>query len=521
MPKKLLIVGWDGADWEIIDDLLKRGCLPNVADMLDHGVRGDLASTIPSHSWAAWSSFLTGMHPGGHGVYDFVEHDPFHPQKRVPVTSSSLKAETFLERLSASTSGHEVRVGNIPVTFPPIPVRGRMISGVAVPPNTGFVFPPEWEPELQRRAPFPLNGMEWVTAKSNQEALVDEARSLVKRRTQSFEVLLEGDWSVAACVYLATDRLQHAFGAYLLPTHPRHSDLSETPMANRLRDLYQDLDAALGRLRAHAGPDCAVVLMSDHGFRPLVYAANLNKLLSELGLAVRARTAGATTSARRSSLARAVRKSRLGQPLKKRLARPSILDWSRTTAYQSAMGGGVSLNLKGRTPHGTVEASDYEKTRDDVRDRLLSFADPNTGQHPVREVLYKEDLYHGPFADLAPDMFVQPSDLWSFAHTDALTEETDWPSGGHRHHGILLGVGDGIPKADLGEKSIVDVPATALAMCGVSAQDLDGEPIEEISGLAEERLEEVSPVSRLPAAGLSEQDEEHISQHLRDLGYIE
>jgi predicted AlkP superfamily phosphohydrolase/phosphomutase len=156
-----------------------------------------------------------------------------------------------------------------------------------------------------------------------------------------------------------------------------------------------------------------------------------------------------------------------------------------------------------------------------VTERLLSFTDPNTGQHPVREVLNKEDLYDGPFADLAPDMFVQPNDLWSFAHTDALTETTDWPSGGHRHHGILLGVGEGIAKSDLGEKSIVDVPATALAMCGVSAKGLDGHPIEEISGPADAKAEEVSTVSRRPAAGLSEQDEEHISQHLRDLGYIE
>src|SRR5438105_11345212 len=141
MPERLLIVGWDGADWEILDDLLARGLLPHLTRMLEEGVRGTLQSTVPSHSWAAWSSFLTGMHPMGHGVFDFVERDSTDPQRRIPVSSASIRAVTFLERLSQA--GHEVRCGNVPVTFPPIRVHGRMISGVAIPRRAAFVHPPE------------------------------------------------------------------------------------------------------------------------------------------------------------------------------------------------------------------------------------------------------------------------------------------------------------------------------------------------------------------------------------------
>src|SRR6059058_1469019 len=131
MSDRLLIIGWDGADWDILDDLLARGLLPNVARLLEEGGRGTLRSTIPSHSWAAWSSFLTGMQPTGHGVFDFVERDETDPQRRIPVSSTSIQAVTFLERLSGA--GHEVRCADVPVTFPPISVRGRMISGVAIP----------------------------------------------------------------------------------------------------------------------------------------------------------------------------------------------------------------------------------------------------------------------------------------------------------------------------------------------------------------------------------------------------
>ena len=64
MKNQILIVGWDGADWEIIDDLIARGELPHVADMVRSGAWGTLHSTIPINSWAAWPTFLTGTGPG-------------------------------------------------------------------------------------------------------------------------------------------------------------------------------------------------------------------------------------------------------------------------------------------------------------------------------------------------------------------------------------------------------------------------------------------------------------------------
>jgi predicted AlkP superfamily phosphohydrolase/phosphomutase len=70
---RVLIIGWDGADWRILDPLLERGALPNLRSLLDRGGRAVLRSTIPTHSWAAWPSFLTGVDPVDHGVYDILE----------------------------------------------------------------------------------------------------------------------------------------------------------------------------------------------------------------------------------------------------------------------------------------------------------------------------------------------------------------------------------------------------------------------------------------------------------------
>ena len=250
---RLLIVGWDGADWDILDPLMQGGYMPTLLGMTRDGLRGDLASTIPSHSWAAWSSFLTGVNPGRHGVYDFVEVHPNEPQRRIPISSDSIKAPTFFEHLSAA--GQEVRIGNVPVTFPPFPVRGRLISGVAIPPGAEFAYPPEWGHDLERRAPFPVNGMEWTAFRERPAALVGEARDLEARRTDSFLMMLEGDWSVATCVYVAPDRLQHPFARYLIQGHPDYQRLVDTPLAESLRVAYRALDLHLEQLRAAAGPN--------------------------------------------------------------------------------------------------------------------------------------------------------------------------------------------------------------------------------------------------------------------------
>jgi len=518
--ERLLIIGWDGADWQILDDLIKRGCLPNVARMLDEGARGNLASTIPSHSWAAWSTFMTGLNPGSHGVYDFLERHPTQPGKRIPVSSRSIKAVTFFERLSES--GRELRIANVPVTFPPIRINGRMISGVAIPPGSPYVYPADFAQRLNSLAPFPINGMEWLRFEDRPMALVEETRWFNERRTASFELLLEGNWDVAVCVFVSPDRLQHAFGAQLLPTHPDYAEQADTPLAEAVRATYTHLDRQIERLRELAGHNATTILMSDHGFRPINRIADLTRIVLDLGFARQSRSADTTTALRRSSLWRTVGRSRVGRALKQRMRAPSTVEWSNTVAYQSAKGGGVSVNLVGREPAGTVPEADYERVREEVREGLLSWRERETGGAPIGNVWFKEELYSGPHVDLAPDLVVQANDMWTFKNMDTITATTRWPSGEHRRSGILLSCGGGTASGSLGERDIADIAATALAFTGVTTADLDGRPIQEITGdRSTEAPVAVDVQERRSSAELTEDEEEHIARHLRDLGYIE
>jgi len=212
--------------------------------------------------------------------------------------------------------------------------------------------------------------------------------------------------------------------------------------------------------------------------------------------------------------------------MKQRVRMPSGLDWTQSRAYPSVTVGGISLNLKKREPQGIVEPRDYQSVRERLREALLSFEDPATGAKPIQEVLRREEIYSGPYFHLAPDLFALPGNLWSFSHysfqDDQLSATTEWPSGDHRQTGILVARGASIAAGDLGTKKLRDVAPTALAFCGLRVEGVEGEPIKEIAGRSADEVA-VPARARVDAPGpqLSAEEEEDISRHLRDLGYIE
>jgi predicted AlkP superfamily phosphohydrolase/phosphomutase len=208
---------------------------------------------------------------------------------------------------------------------------------VAIPRGTTFVTPPSFAAELEARANFPINGLEWMRHHDEPGSLVNEALRLVEQRTDAFEVLLEGSWDAAVCVFVAPDRLQHPMGAYLPPTHPEHGSLRETQVGESLCQVYSRLDDALGRLRRASGPDALTIVMSDHGFRPIAHIAGTRKLLETLGFASAGSRARLARSIRRSAPARVVTRTRAGYWMKNRVRAPSTLDWG-ARAYSAGSG---------------------------------------------------------------------------------------------------------------------------------------------------------------------------------------
>src|SRR5918994_6505333 len=173
---RVLLIGWDGADWRILDPMLEAGLLPNLQSLIDRGTRGVLKSTIPNHSWAAWPSFLTGVEPSNHGVYDIFEKN-LGQRKHLPVTYHSIKEKTILSDLTEA--GVTTVMTNLPLTFPPPRIDGKLVSGGVLPKWRPITHPESLGEELEKAGgPFPINGMSWTTFRNRPGPLIEEAVAL-------------------------------------------------------------------------------------------------------------------------------------------------------------------------------------------------------------------------------------------------------------------------------------------------------------------------------------------------------
>lgn len=145
MPKKVIVIGLDGLEPSIVDAMLSRAELPNLARVRQSGAYSRLKTTYPAQTPVAWSSFATGTNPGGHGIFDFISRDP---QNRLPDAALSrferpksmfAPPRVVNQRqgrpfwLTLTQAGIPSTVLRCPCTFPPDELKGNMLSGVGVP----------------------------------------------------------------------------------------------------------------------------------------------------------------------------------------------------------------------------------------------------------------------------------------------------------------------------------------------------------------------------------------------------
>ncbi|MGH2654027.1 MAG: alkaline phosphatase family protein [Actinomycetota bacterium] len=524
---RVLLIGWDGADWRILDPMLESGMLPNLRTLIDRGARGVLRSTTPNHSWAAWPSFLTGMEPSNHGVYDIFEKET-GVRKNLPVTYRSIKEKTMLADLAAA--GCTTVMTNLPLTFPPPRVDGKIVAGGVLPKWRPFTHPESLAGELEQAGmPFPINGMSWTTFRNRPEPFLEEARELTEARTKSNLHLLDTtDWRFASLIYVATDRVQHCLDKYVAPDHPDFATLSRQALAEKVRDVYRVLDDALGRILERAQDDDLVLFISDHGFQSCTRALHMDRLLEHLGFlrfAASKAVFGPMQWGPMRSVARRVYDA-LG--LHGRISLPQSVTWQKTVAFTSvrSTGEGVSINVAGREPDGIVDPGDYETTRDRVMEALGAFVDPATGKKPIRRVLRREDVFTGRHADTAPDILLEPAPLYSLTHAKSMVEDADWLSGDHRMDGVIAARGPRVrPDAFAEPALLVDMAPTILAALGVpTSVKHDGQVLSAVVG--DEASVAAAGVREPEAAadettGLAEDEALEVEEHLRGLGYLE
>jgi len=531
MPQFLLI-GLDGADPVLAARWMDTGHLPHLARLRERGGFLPLASTRPPVTFPAWTTCVTGVNPGKHGIFDFTEVPPGAHGIRF-VNSTHRRAPVLWNILS--DAGKRVGVIGVPGTYPPEPVNGFLAAGfdspVATAMDPSFVYPRSLYPELRgwRFAELQEShiGPGWHDA-----ALPVLLRKIDDKEAIACRMLQREPWDFFMVVFGESDTVSHHFWMFHDPGSPRHQPGREDAILR----VYKRLDAAVGRLAAAAGEGVCLAVVSDHGFGGAgTGVVHLNNWLAKQGL-LRFTPGGARDSLLKRVALRAT-PVRLRGALFRRLrglatraeskSRFAGIDWPRTLAWSEELNyfPSIRVNLAGREARGQVTPADYNAFVQDLCARLEAWA-------PVARAWPRAELFEGPCVERAPDIILELALEDGYSHSclrsrggpafrrlrpdEYIGGKERGMNGAHRPEGVLF----------LSEKpaarsaALQDIAPTVLAHLGVAAPPMDGR------SLFEEQAIPDAPGAAAPhpLAGETEYTREEqalIEARLRALGYYE
>lgn len=537
VAQRLLIIGLDGATFEILDPLLDAGRMPHLRRFMDEGVRGVLSSTQPPITPAAWTTFMTGKGPGRHGILDFETYDATTHTLTFNSTYE-IREKTLWQLLSEKG----LRVGsiNVPMTYPPKPVNGFMISGFETPSvDAQFTWPPELKDEIFRLIPNYDYRTNWRrTAFGRRAQLADNLDYIANSFDQGAKLTRYcGDrfgWDVLMTVFKLVDNLQHKAWKYLDPRFNRRFR-QEAELAAR---CFTRLDDVLRDLFDYAAEqDATVLIMSDHGHGSLDGKAQPNLLLKQWGyLSLRGGWEQAVTRTQnwwhRWSKGRATRFEQGSRGIERDLA----VDWSRTRACVMHAGiyGYLYINLKGRGPHGIVPPSEYESLRNELAERLsrATVRHPDGHTTPIFTHVHKTEELYGCLREdnpNLPDLLLAPHPGFAVVRKIRGRRPVRWCGvnrleGTHRVEGILALGGPNVRRGARVDANIVDITPTTLAALGLRVPvDMEGRVITAAFSLEPivEQEPPVEKVRRVAEEAYTEDDRRILEQRLSDLGYLE
>ncbi|MEM2144380.1 MAG: alkaline phosphatase family protein [Candidatus Jordarchaeaceae archaeon] len=440
MSKKVLIIGLDCAAPELVFEKFLDE-LHNIKKMLHHGVYGKLKSCIPAITVPAWMVMMTGRDPGTLGLYGF-RHKKSYSYETWTASSKSVKHKTIWDILSEK--GLKSCVVGVPPSYPPKPINGCMISCFITPDATkDYTYPPELKNELKEQFQEYIFDVEFRT--EERDKVLEQICEMTKQHFKVVSYLIQKkEWDFFAFVEIGLDRIHHAFWKFFDKEHPKY--VPNNKYENVIKEYYKYLDKEIGNLLELVDQNTIVIVVSDHGAKGMKGAFCINQWLMKEGyLKIK------------------------DKPERGTALEESQIDWSKTKAW--GWGGyyaRIFINVEGREPQGTVTPEDYEKTLDELAEKLKQIHGPD-GETFNNKVYKPEEIYDELNGD-PPDLIVYLDDLyWRSAGTVGydtlyLSENDTGPDDAvHSEYGVFI-LYDPTKKSglELQNLNILDVAPTIL-----------------------------------------------------------
>lgn len=498
--ERVCVIGLDCAEPSLVFERYRKD-LPFFQRMMSLGTYGPMESTIPPITVPAWMCMMTGRDPGTLGVYGFRNRRNRSYGDLEFANSHHVRVPTVWDILGEQN--RESIVVGVPLTYPPKPLKGVLVSDFLAPDTSAeYTFPPALREEIKEVVGDYLLDARGFREK-NRDALLSEVYTMTERRfLLAKHLLATRPWSLLVMVEMGPDRMHHAFWRYMDADHPFHEPGHRYEHA--IRDYYRFVDDQIARFTQSLPPNTLLLVVSDHGAKRMVGGFCLNEWLMQQGYLVL--------------------KCPPQQPSP---FSPKLVVWSRTRAWgDGGYYGRLFLNVQGREPEGIVPPEEMETLKQELIQKIEAL--PGDKGRPMGNRVFLPETLYDACNGVPPDLLVYFGDLhWrsvgSIGHGTLWTHTNDTgpDDANHAPLGIFLmadvaALKSTTPDSSAGGRtgplpqplSIYDVAPTILRALGV-------EPPATMkrAGMRVDSWSMQEPI-------YTQQEEEELARRLEQLGYI-
>ncbi|MBL7156560.1 MAG: alkaline phosphatase family protein [Candidatus Omnitrophica bacterium] len=355
---RTIIIGLDGVPFGLLKDLADRGVMPNTKGIISDGTFRKMFSSLPEVSSVAWSSIITGKNPAEHGIFGFTEF-PQNTYRLSFPNFNDLKTPAFWE------TNHSKRhiVINVPSTYPAHELNGVLVAGFVALDLEKATYPNSMLEVLKN-----LNYATDVDSSKAHESIelfLKDLKRTNEARIAVYRELWKEEWDTFMFVFTGTDRLMHfLWDAYEDPDNEFHEEFSS---------YFRRIDEVIGEIASKINENDTFLMLSDHGFEKLEKDVYVNRILKKAGFL----------------------KLKNGE----RIDFSHIDYGTKAFALDPAR---IYVNLEGKYPRGSVKPEDKESVIKGVEKLFEDLKENN--QKVIKRIYRKEEIYKGPYFDMAPDL---------------------------------------------------------------------------------------------------------------------